>query len=91
MVFNLLDREQYQEHEINSDEEFAYAVERFEFELFDHFKTNKVAVSTTQCLFKTFKADLLPSFLEILPDSAPLLKVCGRDELRPGWLHREES
>jgi len=38
----LLDREQYDEHEINNDEEFAQAVERFEFELFDHFKTNKV-------------------------------------------------
>lgn len=27
----------------NNDEEFAYSVERFEFELFDHFKTNKLA------------------------------------------------
>ena len=26
----------------NNDEEFTYSVEKFEFELFDHFKTNKV-------------------------------------------------
>ena len=41
----MLDREQYLQNAVNNDEEFAYSVEKFEFELFDHFKTNKVVVS----------------------------------------------
>lgn len=41
----MLDREQYQENVVENDEQFTYSVERFEFELFDHFKTNKVVVS----------------------------------------------
>lgn len=44
-VYNMLDREQYLQNACNNDEEFAYSVEKFEFELFDHFKTNKVVVS----------------------------------------------
>ena len=28
---------------VNNDDEFTYSVEKFEFELFDHFKTNKVS------------------------------------------------
>ena len=45
-VKTLLDSEQYQQNVVENDEQFAYAVERFEFELFDHFKTNKVVVSS---------------------------------------------
>ena len=35
---------------VSNDEEFAYSVEKFEFELFDHFKTNKIVVSITATL-----------------------------------------
>lgn len=44
-VATLLAQEQYQQHEATNDEEFTYSVEKFEFELFDHFKTNKVMKS----------------------------------------------
>ena len=44
-VATLLAQEQYQQHEATNDEEFTYSVEKFEFELFDHFKTNKVTKS----------------------------------------------
>ena len=30
------------QNQVKNDEEFSHSVERFEFELFDHFKTNKV-------------------------------------------------
>ena len=41
-VQNILAREAFGQNVVNNDEEFAYSVEKFEFELFDHFRTHKV-------------------------------------------------
>ena len=65
----MLDREQYQENVVENDEQFTYSVERFEFELFDHFKTNKVVVSIKPSFIWSL-------FTEIIPDSTSVFTVC---------------
>ena len=41
-VMNVLSKEDYVPIEVTTEDEFEHNVERFEFELFDHFRFNKI-------------------------------------------------
>jgi len=44
-VLNQLNKEDYVPIEVKTDDDFHYNVEVFEFELFDHFRSNKINVN----------------------------------------------